>query len=59
MADSPEEWDRKMQALRRMQLLYSQSGRRASGGVAVPASNPLQDEFYVAITTEDFAEIFV
>ena len=59
MADSPEEWDRKMQALRRMQLLYSESGRRASGGVVTPVQTPLQDEFYIAITTENFEEIFI
>ena len=60
MNDGPEEWDRKMRALRRMMQLYSMSGRRAaSGGVAAPASNPIQDENFIAITTEGYEEITV
>lgn len=49
-----------MRALRRMMQLYSMSGRRAaSGGAAAPASNPLQDENYIPITTENEEEITV
>lgn len=48
-----------MRALRRMMQLYSMSGRRASGGGAALPSNPLQDESYVAIMTEDSEEITV
>lgn len=59
MNDGPEEWDRKMRALRRMMQLYSMSGRRSSGGAAAPASNPLEDENYIPITTENSEEITV
>ncbi len=57
--DSPDEWDRKMRALRRMMELYSQSGRTASGGATAVATNPLQDENYIAITTENTEEILL
>ena len=57
--DSPEEWDRKMRLLRRLMELSSRTGIGASGGASAVAYNPLQDESYIAITTEAYEEITV
>lgn len=54
-----DDWDQKMKWLRKMQQLYSTSGRGPGGGPVAPPSNPLQDENYIPITTENSEEITV
>lgn len=59
--DAVDDWDRKMRALKRLQLLYSQSGGKglSGGGPPAPPVNPLQDESFIPITTEIAEFIFV
>ena len=53
----PDDWQKKMAWLRRMNQLYSVSSRGPGGGPVVPAYNAIEDEFYVALMDENGAEL--